>query len=123
MAHPDEGAFFINQEGARNCILIGSLHPGYGHEALRRVRAGDGIQGHPVGHFITHLLDKRGGQQRVFFPDILANDNQTLVLEFILNLIEVWNRSAAGRTPGCPKLNEIGCARFELGHGIALDPF
>src|SRR5207249_10625716 len=96
-------------------------HPGLSHLAF--VLAGFVIQRDSVGHLITHFLHEWGDQCVITLETILADDHQSLLFVFIVDLIEMRNRDATRTTPSGPELHQVSFAFFERGYGLTLDPF
>src|SRR5688572_3561653 len=120
MPNPCDLAFFINEKCRRNPILPRSSHPRFRHFTLFAPLLV--IERDAVSHFAAHFFYKWFHLGFVGFPNVLPNDYEAFVFEFIVDLIEMRNRCPARATPCCPKLHDICFARQKFFDRLALHP-
>src|SRR5262245_41013521 len=120
MTNPGDYPFLVHQESAWDPMPTCSRHPRIRHRAF--VGGLFVIERHAVGHLFSHLLDKRGDQLIIALPAILPDYDQTLILIFLMDLVQVRDRDLARATPRGPKFNQVSFIRFERFYLIPLYP-
>ena len=111
-------AVAVDEERARDAVLLGGRHEGFVGRAI--LVPTDGVA-HRVALVRDHLLDLlERVAARVLRGD--ADDGEALVAVLLLQLADVRHRGDARTTPRGPELDHVDLALLELLDRRTLDP-
>ena len=115
MPVPGDAPFLVDHEGMGDAALAIGSH-------VIAVRLLVLVDGHRISHLVAHFIDEAFDDLRLFAA--YADHDDALVLEFFLQLGEVWNAGEARWAPSGPKLHHVNCFALSFGYvdGVALDP-
>ena len=121
MPDPDEIALFVDEERGGNRSESGGAQPAFRHAPLSAVRFV--VQGHAVGHPVSHRLHQGGDGRLGGLPNVLADDHEPLVFDLPIQVVEMRDGRLARAAPGRPELDQIGVVAVKLLDRFALNPF